>query len=107
MLNIRKNRILIVTFFLALYCFGYLIARYTHLIVHRSGYSTNLQGITLTASHGIAAGDFGVPMLSLGFSYFQPVLSYIYLPIRYIERIYWLITNPIGSEWPYRGLLHI
>ena len=103
--SMRKNRILIVAIFLTLYSTGYFIARYSHIIVHRSGYSTSQQGMILTASHEVAAGDFGVPMLNLGFSYFQIIISYIYFPVRYVEKLYWYIANPVGSEWLYVGSL--
>ena len=98
-MKVTKKRILIVSTFLAIYCFGYIAARYAHIMVHRSGYYTSQQGMRLTGSHEIAPGDFGVPMLNLKFSYIQIVICFIYLPVQYAEKLYWLIANPIGSEW--------
>jgi hypothetical protein len=75
------------------------------MIVHRSGYYTSQQGNILTGSHEIEAGDFGVPMLRLNFSYFQDFISILYLPVRYFEKLYWLVATPIESEWPYEESL--
>lgn len=94
----NKNIILVI---IILYILGYLLVRETHLIVHRSGYYSDSQGLLRTATHFVVTGDFGTPTLNLKFSLMQNIFSFIYIPIKFIEKLYWNIVVPIDSPWPY------
>ena len=87
---------------IALYLAGYPAVRSEHLLVHTKSFvgSMDPEG-PVVADHGIAAGDFGAPMLGLGTMFATLVAGLIDWPITKVEVLYWHIVEPSGS--PYDG----
>jgi hypothetical protein len=82
-----------------------MFARYTNLIVHRSGYMTDQSGEIFTASHFIDDGDFGVPIFNVTFALLHSAIGLTYLPLKAIEKQYWYIVIPMNSTWPYSNAI--
>lgn len=96
-----KRAKVILAILAAVYLLGYLGLRESHVIVHRSSYYTDPEGVRRTSSHFVQAGgpykeepELSTVLVKLG-------VAFIYLPPIVAERMYWLITVPMDSVWPY------
>ena len=85
----------------AILCYlgGYGAARMDHFLVHTKSYAgtAGVAGPTV-ASHGIAPGDSGAPMLGLGTTFATLVASLIFWPMTKAENS--LATSKIGTSTP-------
>jgi hypothetical protein len=88
-----------------IYLLGYLGLRESHYIVHRSIYYTDAEGVLRTSSHFVQTRAPGPEGPDLGTVLVQLGVAFIYLPPMVVERMYWLVTIPMDSEWPYTAEL--
>jgi len=100
-----KRGKLILVALMVIYLLGYLGLRESHYIVHRSSYYTDDEGVLRTSSHFVQTGSPDEKDPSLGTVLVQLGLAFVYLPPIVVERMYWLIVEPMDSEWPYTAQL--
>lgn len=84
-----------------IYLLGYLGLRESHYVVHRSIYYTDTEGVLRTSSHFVQTGAPSEEEPRVGATLVQLGVTFIYLPLISVERIYWLVVEPMDSEWPY------
>lgn len=70
---------------LVIYCLGYLAARGSGLIIHRTSYSSFFD----EENHRITRGDIGIPWLNPRLANTQRVAVLIYLPVMKVEELAW------------------
>jgi hypothetical protein len=83
------------------YLLGYLGLRESHVIIHRSSYYTDPEGVMRTSSHFVQTSGSEEAEPSLGTVLAQLGIAFVYLPPIVAERMYWLLAVPMDSEWPY------
>ena len=84
------------------YVAGYIGARNTHMIIHRSGFSTDrATGEIETRTHYVTNGDIGIPMFNPTGSLLIVITGWVYFPMRALEQFAWYLIVPEGSAWPY------
>lgn len=95
----KKNIILLAL--AIIYCASYLGLRATHVIVHRTAYSTDSEGVARTFYHFVQSGDPTTDEQDSEAFIGDIALAFAFLPALTAERMYWYITIPLDSEWPY------
>ncbi|GAA5445350.1 hypothetical protein Misp06_03552 [Microbulbifer sp. NBRC 101763] len=85
---------------LAIYLLGYVEIRRSDILVHATGYKSEVGTGKKIYQHSVRRGDFVGSLQPFAAGVGQ-VAVWVYGPLRYIELLYWHVSEPIGSEWPY------
>ena len=83
------NRFKYVLFFLLIYLISYFYIRKENFLIHSVSYTTS-ENNSISYSHSVSIGDFGIPSLQGNSNYIIANISYyIYFPLRITESAYW------------------
>ncbi|WP_226649558.1 hypothetical protein [Microbulbifer variabilis] len=88
---------------LAIYLLGYVEIRNGDILVHATSYKSEVSEVESGKQiyqHSVRRGDF-VGSLQPFAAGMGQVAVWVYALLRYIELIYWHISEPVGAEWPY------
>ena len=76
---------------LLIYLASYLYIRKENFLIHRVVFSTS-ENNSISYSHSVSVGDFGIPFLQGNSNYAIANISYyVYFPLRITESTYWSI----------------
>lgn len=90
----------LIVIFVAIYLLSYIEVRRSHLLVHTSSFSGEMDGNKLTYSHGVSPTDvIGLLQPRLFYTVFFAQL--IYKPLMFAEVMYWYVVEPRDSIWQY------
>lgn len=68
----------------------YVLARTSHLIVHRSSHTYDSHGHQVPSSHSVEAGDGKMASPN-------PIIAAFFTPLRWIETAVWYVFVPLGK----------
>lgn len=85
---------------LTIYLLGYVEIRCNDTFVHATGYKSEVGTSKNIYQLIVRRGDF-VGSLQPFAAGIGQVAVWVYAPLQNIELLYWHVSEPVGSEWPY------